>query len=73
MTKAELKEKIRDFEYYSNGYHELAGGESVEVKNVRIRRKDDLVLADITLHEPPDDNHFEYKNCEYPLSYFEKH
>jgi hypothetical protein len=72
MTKQELKEKIRDLEYYRSGYKKLGGGEDVEVRNVRIRKKDDLVLADVIFHEPCEGEHFRHDNVEYSLSELEK-
>jgi len=71
MSKAQLKKKIRDYEYYSNGYHKLSGYD-VEVLDIRIKPRDDLVLADVLFHDYCDDHHDRYNSCEYVLSFFTK-
>lgn len=62
-----IKDKIRDYEFYNNGFHKLSGRDVI-VQNMMVDARKKIVFADIILiddNEPENEELFEY--CEYPF------
>ena len=69
MITKDIKQKIWEHEFYSNGFHRLSGAD-IYVKNLRVRKNE--VIADITLISDIESGHSEvYKNCRYPKGVLE--
>jgi len=65
MTIQKLKEKVREYEYFLNGFQRLNGA---YVKVVNIKKKRDRLLADVILYNGEHEER--YNKCNYPLIWF---
>ena len=64
MDLDKIRQKIWAFESLP---YKLLNGVSVEVKNIRIRKREGIVLADIYINYLEDKRTEIYWDCEYPL------
>jgi len=76
MEKDKIKEKIYWLELNRNGLQRLNGGD-VKVRNIRINKTKNMVIANITLVKENwgDGDYYikeRFKDCEYPLQMLEK-
>lgn len=71
LTKEQIKEKIREYEYAHNGFSRL-NSRDVNIANVKINRKKDQVICDVTLINDEDQIEEKFKGMEYKLSLLEK-
>lgn len=60
-----IKEKIEDYEFYSNFFHKFSG-RYVKATNILIQKRTDRVVADVLLGF--EDHQEKYFDCEYKLS-----
>jgi len=68
MTNADYKEAIECYEYFATGFSKLSA-HSIEIRNVQVRN--DIVLADVILHNDEDDVHERINNCEYKKDFLD--
>jgi len=66
IDKKEIKEAIENIEFTANGMRWINGA-SVEVVNIRILKRDKIVIADVILHFDGDERIERYNDCEYPF------
>lgn len=62
IDKNKIKDAIKEYEYYRNGFHKLCG-RYVKVSNLVITKE--RYIADITLGDTEDKTSERYDECEY--------
>jgi len=67
MNNKQIKQKIYDYEYYTNGFKHLNGADVV-VRNLKILKRENKAIADIILIYDMETRHSEkFCDCEYLL------
>lgn len=69
MTRKEIKSRIEEHEYFSNGFHKLNG---YHVKAVNLKQRQDKFIVDIIIHSADDNATERYNDCEYPKEFILK-
>ena len=71
MDKKKITQAIEDFEYRDNGFKNLSGVDAV-AKNVRIKKSENKVYADIILKWYEEGRSERHNDCYYPLDEMEE-
>jgi hypothetical protein len=67
MNNKQIKQKIYEYEYYNNGFKHL-NGTDVIVSNLKVLKRENKAIADVTLIYDMETNHSErFNDCEYLL------
>ena len=66
IDRKKIKDKIENYEFNNNGVNHINGA-YVDVRNVRIHKKEKLVTADIIIVRQMDGTSQRFNNCEYPF------
>lgn len=65
--KNKLKSRIATIEYYNSGLTKI-NGDYVLVKDIKIKKRDNLVVADIIFGSYEDNKTERYNGCEFKLN-----
>ena len=64
MNKEQIRAKIQEFEINRNGLRKINGAD-VMVRNIKIRKREKMVCADVTLINDDEGRSEKYNDCNY--------